>query len=68
MFDQIIQEYNIPRDLAKRWADICSGFPREAHMMGWNLMNNPEDLLKPPALITSGNATLSQETNQGANK
>lgn len=44
---KIIQEYGIAKDQADRWAELCSGSPRVAHVIGWNLKNNPEDLLKP---------------------
>jgi len=43
----IIQEYNVPKDQADRWSELCSGSPRVAHVIGWNLKNNPEDILKP---------------------
>jgi hypothetical protein len=43
----IIQGYNIPKDQADRWSGLCSGSPRVAHVIGWNLKNNPEDILKP---------------------
>ena len=43
----ILQGYNLPKDQAERWSDLCSGSPRVAHVIGSNLMNNPEDLLKP---------------------
>ncbi len=47
----IIQSYGVVKDQADRWADLCSGStqvydgsPRVAHMIGWNLKNNPEDV------------------------
>ncbi len=43
----IIQEYGIQKDSADRWAELCSGSPRVAHVIGWNLNNNPDDVLKP---------------------
>lgn len=45
----IIQEYIAPeqKDQADRWAELCSGSPRVAHVIGWNLKNNPADVLKP---------------------
>lgn len=48
---QIIQDYDIPKDEADRWTDLCSGSPRVAHVIGCNLKNNPEDLLKPPDTV-----------------
>jgi hypothetical protein len=45
---RIIQDYGISKDQADRWSDLCSGSPRVAHVIGLNLQNNPEDLLRPP--------------------
>lgn len=47
----IIQECGIPKDQADRWPEFCGGSPRVAHVIGWNLRNNPEDLLKTPDTI-----------------
>jgi hypothetical protein len=44
---RIIQSYGIMADQADRWSGLCSGSPRVAHVIGWNLTNNPEDLLRP---------------------
>ncbi len=43
----IIQEYSVQKDQADRWSELCSGSPRVAHVIGWNLKNNPDDVLKP---------------------
>ena len=48
---QIIQDYGIPKDQADRWADFCSGSPRVAHVIGWNLKTNQEDILKSPDTV-----------------
>ena len=48
---KIIQGYDIPKDQADRWAEFCSGSPRVAHVLGQNLKNNPEDLLKSPDTV-----------------
>lgn len=48
---KIIQEYYIPKDQADRWSELCSGSPRVAHVIGFNLKTNPEDLLKPPDTV-----------------
>ena len=47
----IIQVYGIPKDQADRWSEYCSGSPRVAHVIGWNLKNNPEDLLASPDTV-----------------
>jgi len=45
---EIIHSYDVPKDQAERYVEQCSGFPRVAHVIGENLKNNPEDLLRPP--------------------
>lgn len=67
----IIQEYKIPPDQADRWAGLCDGSPRVAHVIGWNLVNHPEDVLKPPSTvniwdryIAAGDAPRSEKTEQ----
>ncbi len=47
----IIREYRIPTDHADRWVELCGGSPRVAHVIGWNLVNHPKDLLKPPSTV-----------------
>ena len=47
----MIQEYKIPEDQADRWAELCDGSPRVAHVIGWNLINHPEDVLKTPSTV-----------------
>ncbi len=67
----ITEEYQIPADQANRWAELCDGSPRVAHVIGWNLVNYPEDLLKPPSTvdaweryIAAGDAPNSDSTEQ----
>ena len=67
----IIQESQIPVDQANRWAELCDGSPRVAHVIGWNLANHPEDLLKPldtvdiwERYIAAGDAPNSERTEQ----
>ena len=49
--NMMIQEYKIPEDQADRWAELCDGSPRVAHVIGWNLVNHPEDVLKTPSTV-----------------
>ena len=66
----IIREYNILTDQADRWAELCDGSPRVAHVIGWNLVNHPEDLLNPSTVniweryIAAGDAPNSERTEQ----
>lgn len=46
---KIIATYGAPDDAAKRWAPLCDGSPRVAHVIGQNLLSNPADILKPPS-------------------
>jgi len=47
----IIQAYGVPKERADKWAELCSGSPRVAHVIGLNLINNQEDLLKAPDTV-----------------
>ena len=48
----IVQSYITVSDAeANRWAELCSGSPRVAHVIGENLVKHPEDLLKPPGTV-----------------
>ena len=66
----IIQKYsNLSEDQADRWAVLCDGSPRVAHVIGDNLVNHPEDILKPPSMvnvweryIAAGDAPNSEKT------
>jgi len=44
----ILREYQVPQEHASRWAELCGGSPRFAHMLGRNLRDNPCDLLQEP--------------------
>ena len=50
---RIIRKYTSIPDFqqADRWAELCSGSPRVAHVIGWNLENYPDDVLKPPSTV-----------------
>ncbi len=44
----IIATYtNTCEAIDRRWVDLCSGSPRVAHVVGWNLANYPDNLLNP---------------------
>lgn len=48
---EILSEYLPAAESASRWAEFCSGSPRVAHVVGLNLRNNPDDLLKSPDTV-----------------
>ena len=44
----IIETYtDISETIDRRWVELCSGSPRVAHVVGWNLANYPDNLLNP---------------------
>lgn len=47
----IVKSYDVPEDTAVRFSDLCSGSPRVAHVIGWNLINYPEDLLRDSSAV-----------------
>ena len=48
----IIQKYPNPSDPEDdRWVELCSGSPRVAHVIGWNLQNNPGNLFNPLSTV-----------------
>lgn len=47
----ILNNYISSKNDAERWAPWCSGSPRVAHAVGQNLKQNPDDILKPPAVV-----------------
>lgn len=45
---RIIERYtNISENPDEQWIELCSGSPRVAHVVGWNLVNSPRNLLAP---------------------
>ena len=42
----ILLGYGLPKDQARRFAELCSGSPRVAHVLGTNLRNNPATVLR----------------------
>ncbi|CAM2005662.1 hypothetical protein [Acanthopleuribacter pedis] len=47
----ILIGHKIPEDVAMQWVRECNGSPRVAHVIGQNLLSNPDDLLKEPANV-----------------
>ena len=49
----IIQGYttNLSKVSSDRWAELCGGSPRVAHVIGQNLVKHPEDVLTPPDTV-----------------
>ncbi len=49
---QIILSYKVGQsEIDYRFIDFCSGSPRVAHVIGWNLENYPEDIFKSPDTV-----------------
>ena len=43
---RIIVSYGVPQDQVNRWAQLAGNSPRFAHMIGTNLHNHPDDILR----------------------
>ena len=41
---KILIDYQLQSEVALRWAELCDGFPRVAHVIGSNLQQHPEDV------------------------
>lgn len=61
---KIIKGHNIPEDQASRFAHLCSGSPRVAHVIGENLLHNPEDLLRTPSTVKIWDRYIAGYSNQ----
>ena len=59
---------SISNHQADRWGELCSGSPRVAHVIGENLVNHPEDLLKPPGTVTVWERYVAAGDDQPAQK
>jgi hypothetical protein len=44
---EIFSRYGVPEMNARRFVQFCDGSPRAAHILGQNLRDNPEELLRP---------------------
>lgn len=64
----IIETYGVPASEAKRWAHFCSGSPRVAHVVGENLKNNPDDILKSPSTVDVWNRFIAGGDALGSEK
>lgn len=49
LISNIISGYGIPEHDASRWSELCDGSPRVAHVIGQNLRDNPDDVLREPS-------------------
>ena len=47
----ILLEYVLVKDHLHRWIEFCDGIPRVAHILGQNLQQNPDDLLRSPDTV-----------------
>jgi transcriptional regulator with XRE-family HTH domain len=48
---EIIESHAGTRFDSHRWAELCSGSPRVAHLVGENLQQSPDDMLKEPSTV-----------------
>ena len=64
----IIGTYGVPVMEANRWAELCGGSPRVAHVIGENLKNNPDDILKSPSTVDVWNRFIAGGDALGSEK
>lgn len=64
---EIIARYGVPEDHARRWAELCDGSPRVAHVVGLNLKQNPDDILKQPDTVDLWNRYIAGNDPPGSN-
>lgn len=48
---KILESYGVLEENSERWAELCSGSPRFAHMIGRNLREGNEDVLANPDTV-----------------
>ncbi|MBN2209459.1 MAG: hypothetical protein JW759_09205 [Candidatus Coatesbacteria bacterium] len=48
---EIIESYGLPKEHATRWSELCGGSPRVAHVIGYNLKENPDDVFREPDTV-----------------
>ena len=48
---EILEEYGVQKEESGKWIDFCKPSPRAAHIVGLNLRENPEDILKSPDTV-----------------
>lgn len=49
--DEILSTYVGTSDDAGTWAKYCEASPRAAHLVGANLRDSPDDMLRPPGTV-----------------
>lgn len=45
---EIIESYVPDKEVSRRWAPLCDGSPRVAHIVGNNLRHHPDEMLRSP--------------------
>ena len=48
---RILGEYGVPGDQRPKWVEFCRPSPRAAHIIGQNLSENPDDILRSPDTV-----------------
>ena len=59
---KIIKGYGIADNEASKWVGWCGQSPRAAHILGQNLKENPEDILRSPDTIPVWNRYIAGRT------
>lgn len=63
---QILSDYGMPKSLISRWAELCEGYPRFAHIVGEHLKDNPEELNSAPSVEKAMNRLIAGKDKIGS--
>lgn len=58
--------YGMPERNAERWAALCEGYPRFAHLVGQGVRDNPENLNKSPDIEQAINKMIAGRDDEGS--
>lgn len=64
--EEILRFYTQEPSLAARWADLCDGSPRVAHVVGLNLQTDPQDPLKGDGISMIWTRYLAGQTDRNS--
>ena len=66
--DAILGDHNIPKEQRSKWVEYCKPSPRAAHVIGQNLEQNPDDILKNPDTVNIWDRFIADASNIDSEK
>lgn len=60
--DAILGDYQVPKEQRPKWVEYCKPSPRAAHVIGKNLEQNPDDILKNPDTVNIWDRFIADST------